>query len=393
MTEFPLSFTNAMTPVLPWAGEIKEAVDSLSWNKPLFEGVKVGMVIVDFYRFDSITTSAIEYAIVLNQIGCDVDIICNNLSGVDVEFLKPRDSFDPEAYDFLLYHYYIGDPLLDVISACTVPKVCFFQGITTPPESYLPYSPELYQICEDGLQNLVELCKFDLVLTSSMANFSQVQATSPCGLKELSYAIIPPVVSLSRFESSRVKTNKTQVNVLTVGRLFSSKNIEGVIRFSYELECKLGKKVSLTIAGSKVEPAYLSSILSVTGGQQPSNIVISLRPSDECLRELYNKSDVLASFSHHEGFCIPLVEAMAAELLVVSHNVTALPDTMKGTGVMVDGYDYKQAADDVAIVMNDDILIKRSIENQKKVYQNFYTEKVIIAKIIQIFEEFIGSHL
>jgi len=34
------------------------------------------------------------------------------------------------------------------------------------------------------------------------------------------------------------------------------------------------------------------------------------RPSDKNLRELYQEADIFTCFSHHEGFCIPLVEAI-----------------------------------------------------------------------------------
>jgi len=393
MAGFIVDFVETLAPVIPWGESIASSVEVAGRAKDVFEGVKIGIIIVDFYRFDSITTSASEYAIALNQMGCNVDIICNNLSGIAAEFLKPRDEFDPQEYDLLFYHYYIGDPLITVVSACSVPKICFFHGVTTPAESYLPYSPELYQICDNGLNSLDELCKFDLVVSAATINVLQVQAASPCEFKGFPYKIIPPIVSLSRFEGTRTEPNSPQVNVITVGRVFSSKNIEGVIKFAYELECRLEKKVSLTIAGSKIEPTYLSSILSVTENQQPASIVISLRPSDTCLQDLYEEADVFATFSHHEGFCIPLVESMAAELLVVSHNVAALPETMKGTGIMVDGYDYKQAADGVAVALGDDFLMTRLVGEQKAHYLNVYSEKVVVTKIIQMFESFICDHL
>ena len=42
------------------------------------------------------------------------------------------------------------------------------------------------------------------------------------------------------------------------------------------------------------------------------------RPSDRRVNELFNEATVFVQTSHHEGFCLPLLEAMAAGTPVVS---------------------------------------------------------------------------
>ena len=41
------------------------------------------------------------------------------------------------------------------------------------------------------------------------------------------------------------------------------------------------------------------------------------------------------SMSEHEGFCIPLIEAMLFQVPVVTYKATAIPDTMGQAGVMM----------------------------------------------------------
>src|SRR5262249_23579212 len=50
--------------------------------------------------------------------------------------------------------------------------------------------------------------------------------------------------------------------------------------------------------------------------------------SDQCLKAYFQAADVFVSASEHEGFCVPLVEAMALRLPIVAHGCSAVPDTV-----------------------------------------------------------------
>ena len=50
--------------------------------------------------------------------------------------------------------------------------------------------------------------------------------------------------------------------------------------------------------------------------------------SDEELAVYYRHAAVYISMSEHEGFCVPLVEAMAADVPVLAYAAAAVPDTL-----------------------------------------------------------------
>jgi glycosyltransferase involved in cell wall biosynthesis len=54
---------------------------------------------------------------------------------------------------------------------------------------------------------------------------------------------------------------------------------------------------------------------------------------DEELAIYYRHAAVYISLSEHEGFCVPLVEAMAAGVPVLAYSAAAVPDTLGGAGV------------------------------------------------------------
>ncbi len=93
---------------------------------------------------------------------------------------------------------------------------------------------------------------------------------------------------------------------------------------------------------------YLSD-KNVAEGKQPINkkvvftngIVGPLGIAEQELALLYNFADVFLNCSAGEGFCIPLIEAMATELPIITHNATAMPEVVGDAALLVDtAYEY-----------------------------------------------------
>ena len=53
----------------------------------------------------------------------------------------------------------------------------------------------------------------------------------------------------------------------------------------------------------------------------------------------YRRADVYLSLSVHEGFCAPLIEALAHGTPVIANDAGAMPETLAGAGLVVDGDD------------------------------------------------------
>ena len=61
--------------------------------------------------------------------------------------------------------------------------------------------------------------------------------------------------------------------------------------------------------------------------------------SDATVAAAYAQSDVLVVTSEHEGYCVPVVEAMTVGLPVVAFRQGALPEVLGDGGVLVDSKD------------------------------------------------------
>ena len=76
--------------------------------------------------------------------------------------------------------------------------------------------------------------------------------------------------------------------------------------------------------------------------------------SDEELAVYYRHAAVYISLSEHEGFCVPLVEAMAADVPVLAYAAAAVPDTLGGAGVQFAPKDLEFAAELLGALAFDD---------------------------------------
>src|SRR6185437_10979102 len=86
---------------------------------------------------------------------------------------------------------------------------------------------------------------------------------------------------------------------------------------------------------------------------------------DEELAVYYRRAAVYISLSEHEGFCAPLVEAMAADVPVLAYSAAAVPETLGGAGVQFAPKDLEYAAELAGALAFDDALRAQVIAGQR----------------------------
>ena len=75
--------------------------------------------------------------------------------------------------------------------------------------------------------------------------------------------------------------------------------------------------------------------------------------SDGTVAAAYASADVLVVTSEHEGFCVPVVEAMSAGVPVVAFDQGAVPEVLGGSGVLVGDKDPFALAAAIAALLTD----------------------------------------
>jgi glycosyltransferase involved in cell wall biosynthesis len=120
------------------------------------------------------------------------------------------------------------------------------------------------------------------------------------------------------------------VNILTVGRLAPNKNHRALIEaFSlYTRHYNARSRLFVVGGGDPNLAAYVNAVktMAKTAGLE-RNILFTGKVSDAALKSYYLLSDLFMTTSLHEGFCVPLIEAMSLHVPVVAYGSAAVPET------------------------------------------------------------------
>ncbi len=96
----------------------------------------------------------------------------------------------------------------------------------------------------------------------------------------------------------------------------------------------------LTLVGGGTSVQYLRALERLVDELELGESVEILNGvRDVELLAYWAVADVFVCLSEHEGFCVPMLEAMELGVPVVAYAAAAVPETLGGTGVLVEDKD------------------------------------------------------
>lgn len=169
-------------------------------------------------------------------------------------------------------------------------------------------------------------------------------------------------------EVSKIPEEKITVIYEAAGEQFKPQSVNLVEEF--RKKWKLPDKFVLAIGGignrrnlSRVKQAAKDYDLIVSGE------TIKCVP-DEQLSLLYSAAEVLLYPSLYEGFGLPILEAMACGVPVITSNVSSMPEVGGQAAIYVDPYNLEDIKNKLTEIMSDQKLrenvIKKGLEQVKK---------------------------
>jgi glycosyltransferase involved in cell wall biosynthesis len=227
-------------------------------------------------------------------------------------------------------------------------KIAYFHGIT-PPKLLQAFDPELSVACKRALGQLPELARFDVLAANSFATARHLVESFAASDRHMEKVkVIPPCLSWNRAYPQPVRrVGSAHAALLFVGQLRPHKRIEHLLELfaEYQSSCP---EAECWIVGAKPDAAYeayLGWVEQTQLGIPPGRVRWLGRVSDEALQTIYRSASAYISMSEHEGFCLPVLEAMAAGLPVISYAQPAVQEVLGSSGITFFDKDFAYLAE------------------------------------------------
>ncbi len=284
--------------------------------------------------------------------------------------------------DILLFHYSIGSPLSRLVRQLPGQVVPYYHNVT-PPGFVRGYNEPLADLLEQGRRELALFKAAPVALAASEYNRQEMLEL---GFQHVE--VLPYFVTFDGLRESAASQAGQQVvhqyrddavNLLFVGRLVPNKRQDDLIRAFHAYHRLVNSNSRLLLVGSEANaPGYrleLESMAKAFGVAAHVHLTgpVGLR---EGLGGVYQAADVFLCLSEHEGFCIPLLEAMAFDLPVIAYRSTGVPYTMSGAGILLGSKLYDHIAELIDMVTQNQELRRKVIAGQHRRLSEFAVERV-----------------
>jgi glycosyltransferase involved in cell wall biosynthesis len=126
---------------------------------------------------------------------------------------------------------------------------------------------------------------------------------------------------------------------LFVGQLLPHKRPELLVEALHAVATYLIPEAHLVLVGAKRIPRFAAAVQRQIVELGLGNAWITGAISQAELRAYYERADLFVTASDHEGFCVPLLEAMSFGVPIVARGTSAIPETLAGAGIVLDPQD------------------------------------------------------
>ena len=238
-----------------------------------------------------------------------------------------------------IFHFALPSPMTEIFAGLRGVRILQYHNIT-PAHFFAPYDANLFRLAALGRSELATLVgRVDLALGDSTFNRQELEAL---GFQRT--GVLPIAVNTERITRASRRPALENIladgliNFLFVGRIVPNKRIEDHIRLAEVYKRNVDSYYRFIFVGRHDGlPRYYAQVRALIDRYQmlPERFWFTGPVPDEDLAAYYRWADVYVSLSEHEGFCVPLVEAMAADVPVLAYAAGAVPETLGRCGSAV----------------------------------------------------------
>jgi glycosyltransferase involved in cell wall biosynthesis len=261
----------------------------------------------------------------------------------------------------VIYHHSIESRMVDWLQGANLRTVIDYHNVTPPEHFWHSGELHMHAVCKRGIQQVGELRGFTRhAWTESLYNMRD--------LRDAGFEAPRLVPIFRHYDRLHWQPHDPRIAalegdgrpvILFVGRVAANKGQLDLVKFLAAYYRIVPARPRLLLVGGAHPPdkARLAALAAFCGlsladsldapNAATADVVLTGSVSDGALATAYRVADLYLSFSEHEGFGVPLVEAMTYGVPVVAHDAAAVAETCADGAILVD----KRRFEDVLAVV------------------------------------------
>lgn len=358
--------------------------------------MKVAIVIPTLADGDAVGNDALGMAKHIRGRGIDVEFFVTRSHIAEPTRLMhefPKTMRSPD--DVLIYHHSIGfDPGVKLIESAPCRRKAVKYHNVTPPKFFEAYNEEVAQACVDGIAQVARLARSNATIWADSAyNGLHMQEFRP----GREFHEVPPfhhadqLLTLEPDYRAVSGLDDWTTNLLLIGRIVPNKNIPLALEAFAEYRARFNPHSRLVIVGDQPIPNHSAEVHAIIGKLKlEGHVLITGKVTVPQLKALYLTADALLVTSLHEGFCVPLIEAMGLRVPVVAVPNAAVGGTGGGVAFYSEGR-AEALAERIDAVLTDADIREQHLHAGWQRYQSKFTNEAIEKRFAELFDELLAG--
>ncbi|RKG71015.1 glycosyltransferase [Corallococcus terminator] len=328
----------------------------------------VHQLIPSFGPGDASGQAALHLQLLLRRMGHAGDIYAEEVGAGLEGMARHVFALRPKPDDLVLYHHGIASPLSGRLMHMDCKRGVVFHNIS--PARFYPGTPLEHALVAGRAQVAAMAPFLDVSIGDSDYNCAELRVAGHRNVHTVQLFIEPERFAASGADAEMLAgLSGPGPTLVSVSRVMPHKRFEDLLALHRELLRIRPQARLLLVGGYEAGSRYFKGLqkeAKALGG-----VEFLGRLTHAQLVAVYRSASVFVSMSEHEGFSVPIIEAMASQVPVMAYAAAAVPETMGGAGI---GFDQKRFAflAELAVDLSEDLALRQSvIEGQTRRLQHF----------------------
>ena len=290
----------------------------------------VHQLVPSFAPRNAIGDHTLQVQSVLRGLGYDSDIYVGDAWREVAHLTKPYRELPPSPDGWLLYQASTGSPIADWVQERPERLLMNWHNIT-PASFFAPWEPHVGVELAAGRRQIAALAgRTELAVCDSAYNEEELVA-----LRYRRTTVVPILLDTSTFgEPVERHPPATGATWLYVSRVSPNKAHHDLLKSFAVYRRVYDQHAVLRLIGGSASHAYSTALQELAVALRIDDAVDWMGDaSDAAKHAAFRDADVFVALSDHEGFGIPLLEAMHHRVPVVAYGSSAVPETVGDGGL------------------------------------------------------------